>query len=200
MVDSSIIQTNSHALQEVICQQLNTDDDPECWKVILDTVFADATHLCSVPEASRLNVFTEIGACSHWLRPHQCRWVADGGFAWPSGYGGFGWSLSGLPEFDWSIKGQWNGESSEWVPVEQIPRKKRLILRVAIPSRTKIHNQTAIHTIWSPGTPTYAKEQFAKEKLTQFYGFRRKKDQWLCTAYRAYRKRGKEDLYHSQQH
>src|SRR5258708_3339750 len=65
-------------------------------------------------------VLVEVGRCSHWLRPHQTRWTADGGFPHPTGYGSGrgGHSLSGLPQFDWSVVLEWSG--SEW---EVVPRR-----------------------------------------------------------------------------
>ncbi len=44
-----------------------------------------------------------LGACSHWLRPHQTRWGADGGFAYPAGYDQRADGRQGLPQFDWSV-------------------------------------------------------------------------------------------------
>ncbi len=47
-------------------------------------------------------------------------------------------------------------------------------IRVTIPSRTKRHQQAAVHTLWHTG----------KEKELVFYGFRRREQEWICTASR----------------
>lgn len=79
-------------MNTAIAQNLNAEDDPELWQVVIDTILAD------LQAANGITV--EIGRCSHWLRPHQTRWTADGGFAWPTGYGGTAFSRTGLPLFD----------------------------------------------------------------------------------------------------
>ena len=52
---------------------LDEDDDPELWQVALDRIL---TEFEKEP-----NLLVEVGRCSHWLRPHQARWTAGGGFA-----------------------------------------------------------------------------------------------------------------------
>src|SRR5205085_4593730 len=83
--------------------RLSSDDDPELWAVVLDTILADLT-----PEPG---MAVEVGRCSHWLRSHQTRWTADGGFAAPVGYGSGtgGYSCKALPQFDWSVVLKWSG-------------------------------------------------------------------------------------------
>jgi hypothetical protein len=145
-----------------LAECLNADDDPELWRAALCYIL---TEVSTGPE-----VLVEVGRCSHWLRPHQTRWTADGGFAWPAGYGSGagGYSRSALPQFDWSVVLAWNG--AEWEVIER--RSVRTTLRIAIPSRTRRHRQAAIHTLWHTG----------REKEVVFYGFRRRDGGWACTA------------------
>ncbi len=135
------------------------DDDPDLWQVVLRYVLAEVD-----PDAGRT---VEVGRCSHWLRPHQTRWTANGGFAWPTGYGGDA-SRSALPQFDWSVILGWSG--AEWEVVER--RSVRTDLRLAIPSRTRRHPQAAVHALWHTG----------REKEVVFYGFRKRAEGWSCTA------------------
>ena len=159
---------------------LDSEDDPELWRVVLGQILADAQYLASNNRDKKITVFAHIGRCSHWLRPHQTRWItaADGRFAAPIGYGGSGYSRRGLPEFDWSLKWQWEREQEKWIPTLKPAGKRRLEFRVAIPSRTRRHQQAAVHTIWRPGTPAAP-----GEKAVQFYGFRQTDSAWQQTAY-----------------
>lgn len=160
-----------------IQQRLEAEDDPAAWEVIVETILADATFLCE--SAGRPSVvYLEIGACSHWLRPHQSRWLADGGFALPYGYSGGRFNFHALPEFDWAILARWTSEAQDWKVVDKITDKRPLKFRVTIPTRTTRHDQAAVHTIWLPGSPTRP-----NEKLKQFYGFRKRDGEWSCTAY-----------------
>ncbi len=145
---------------------LDEDDDPLLWHAIWEYVV--------VTWEPRQGDLLEVGRCSHWLRPHQTRWKADGGFAWPSGYGEGASSSSrqGVPEFDWSVRATWDG--THWV----LPRSFKELagsspeLRLAIPSRTARHNQAAVHSLW----------RIEKDLKVEFYGFRRKPEGWSCTA------------------
>ncbi len=141
---------------------LDEDDDVEFWQVNLN-------HILSEVEKDT-QVSVEVGRCSHWLRPHQSRWTADGGFAWPSGYGsgGGGVSYSALPQFDWSVVLEWTETSWKRVKRQSIKHS----LRVTIPSRTKRHQQAVVHTLWHTG----------REKEVVFYGFRKQVYGWACTA------------------
>src|SRR5258706_14375081 len=103
---------------------LTADDDPDLWRVVLETVFVDLAVIQTEP------ALVEIGCCSHWLRPHQTRWTADGGFAWPTGYGrpgGGGFSRNGLPEVDWSVRLAGTGNS--WIEAADKPACRRCGLR-----------------------------------------------------------------------
>jgi hypothetical protein len=141
---------------------LDEDDDPDLWRVALRYILAEIE-----PGPDFL---VEVGRCSHWLRPHQCWWKADGGFAWPTGYGSGsgGYSFWALPQFDWSVVLGWEG--NDWDEVRR--RSLRTSLRLAIPSRTRRHRQAAVHALWHTG----------REKEMVFYGFRKRDDGWTCTA------------------
>jgi hypothetical protein len=146
----------------LLLRHLRWHDDPELWRAVTDHVLGQLDKTACT--------LVQIGSCSHWLRPHQTRWRADGGFAWPSGYGSGtgGFSRSALPQFDWSVFLVWKDD--HW----QIAAEKSVKpgLRLAVPSRTTRHKQAAIHTVWMVG----------REKERRFYGFRRRDDGWHCTA------------------
>ncbi len=141
---------------------LDQDDDPELRQVALSHILAEIDK--------KPGVLVQVGRCSHWLRPHQSRWTANGGFAWPSGYGSGsgGFSYSALPQFDWSIVLEWTGSGWDRVKRQSI----RHFLRVTIPSRTKRHQQAVVHALWHTG----------REKEVVFYGFRKQEQGWTCTA------------------
>src|SRR6185437_15741505 len=141
---------------------LRNGDDFELWRVALEQILSELPL--------RTGSLVQIGRCSHWLRPHQTRWTADGGFAWPTGYGSGtgGFCPEALPQFDWSIMITWTGDRWELAH----DKSAKPALRVAIPSRTCRHQQAAVNTIWMTG----------KEKERRFYGFRYKDELWSCTA------------------
>ncbi|HEY3246279.1 MAG TPA: hypothetical protein VGM03_23290 [Phycisphaerae bacterium] len=134
-----------------IREHLEAEDDPELWRVVLDSVLSDSR--------ATAGMMVEVGRCSHWLRPHQTRWTADGGFAWPVGYGGVGFSRTGLPLFDWSVVLERRGD--EWIPASA--KSVKPSLRIAIPSRTTRHAQAAVHTLW----------KFGRKESLRVYGFRK---------------------------
>lgn len=142
---------------------LMDEADPALWREVLTYALASEDSLIEGDVA-------EIGCCSHWLRPHQTRWTADGGFAWPSGYGSGqgGYSRTALPQFDWFFLLRWDGQ--RWQPCEN--RSDRPVLRLTIPSRTLRHQQAAVHAVWRRGW----------KRRTEFYGFRRGPEGWACTA------------------
>jgi len=141
---------------------LDAGDDPDLWRVAVAYILAEF-----IPEPGDI---AEVGRCSHWLRPHQSRWRADGGFALPAGYGGSFGGSSGmaLPQFDWSVVAEW--DDSTWTIVRR--RSHRPVVRIAIPARTNRHLQAAIHTLWTTG----------REKEAVLYGFRKRDETWVCTA------------------
>ena len=155
-------ETLSDVMTNWFSEFLDQDDDAELWRVAL-------SHILTEVEKNP-GVLVRVGRCSHWLRPHQSRWTADGGFASPTGYGtgSGGSSFLALPQFDWSIVLEWTG--SAWEVVKK--RSMRHSLRVTIPSRTKRHRQAAVHTLWHTG----------REKEVVFYGFRKRDEGWVCTA------------------
>jgi hypothetical protein len=163
-------------LINVIQPFLNADDDPAFWTQAIEVFAADVEF--EIAEGGRhRNILMNVEACSHWLRPHQTRWMAAGGFAWPTGYGGTRWSRSGLPQFDWSIELLWNAHSQIWEIASRLKRKRALTFRAALPTRTLRHNQAAIHTIWQRGSPTVP-----TKKCVRLYGFRKKQQEWTCVA------------------
>lgn len=166
-------------LEPAISPLLNREDDPALWMAAVSQVYSDA-ELLAAGLAGSTNLVTEYGRCAHWLRPHQSRWTADGGFAWPTGYDGLGYSHLGLPEFDWSIHAIWDVAEARWIVTVGPQASRGFSFRVAIPSRTARHRQAAVHTVWRPGPP-----QHSRKELLQFYGFRNRDGGWEATAYMA---------------
>lgn len=163
--------------EPVITPLLCGEDDTALWSAVVNTIYTDAYALCR-SVTGRGRVLTQLGRCSHWLRPHQTRWPEGGGFAWPTGYDGHRFSRSGLPEFDWFRLWEWLPDSGGWEAVNGAPQPGHLLFRVAVPSRSRRHRQAAVHSVWQPGPPPRPQVQ-----LSQFYGFR-EQEGWLCTAYR----------------
>lgn len=159
-------------LHPLIADHLTGDDDPDLWDVATRTLLAEAEALAA--EAQQ-DVYAQVGCCHHWISPHHpIRWAADGGFAWPFGYDKTttGWSYRSLPAFTWSEFLEWTGEA--WEPGRT--GKRCLVFRISIPARTARHMQAAIHTIWTPRSPT------TKEKVVRLYGFRKQEGLWSLTA------------------
>jgi hypothetical protein len=152
---------------------LTQEDDPLFWGVATYTLLGD-TFLYLLRDFDSHNIFIQLGACSHWLRPHQTRLTAAGGFALPVGYG-TPQSGRGLPEYDWSIIIHWNISSEEWVLIDKFFGKKKLIRRFTLPTRTARHNQAAVHSMWTPGSP-----RNPNQKRTDYFGFRKINDTWKC--------------------
>ncbi|HLJ89365.1 MAG TPA: hypothetical protein VKZ53_21285 [Candidatus Angelobacter sp.] len=156
----------------------NEQDDPTAWRAILHVIGKEfIERYRSEREGGDKNWFMRVGACSHWVRPHQTRWTAAGGFALPIGYkGAAGWS-HGLPEFDWSVVFSFDGV--HWKCVDKFSGKKQAVLRVALPSRTVRHKQAAVHTMWST----------LHEPV--FYAFRNMDGVWRFVAASDERRRGR---------
>jgi hypothetical protein len=155
---------------------LDEEDDPTLWAGVFDTLARDFVSLSS--EAPKgYEVFFQVGACSHWLRPHQTRLTAAGGFAYPAGYLGSGFSRRGLPEFDWYAILHRNRGAGTWAQTPKFFGKRRVVCRVALPARTLRHEQAAVHAFWSPGTPSNP-----DRKLRMYYGFRKVGGAWECVA------------------
>jgi hypothetical protein len=149
-------------LDPAIAAQL-TNDDPALWDVATNAILADAAL---TGREAKDDVFVQIGSCRHWIRPHQSRWIADGGFAAPFGYDKttISYSFRALPDFEWSVFFKWT--RSGWEPGRT--GAHCLLRRIAIPARTTRHLQAAVHTIWTPRSPS------TKEKVVQLFGFRKK--------------------------
>ncbi len=156
-------------------EKLSEEDDPMLWRFLMECLTGDL-RLQLQGFKYKHPLYLKIGCCSHWLRPHQTRWTADGGFAWPSGYGGNeGNSRMGLPELDWSVLYRW--VDTAWVPAKKFQGKKRSVLRVAVPARSLRHQQAAVHSLWDMGFPASL-----DQKLVRFYGLRKKEGVWNITA------------------
>ncbi|MFV8751044.1 hypothetical protein ACNOYE_10905 [Nannocystaceae bacterium ST9] len=159
-------------------QLLDDEDDLECWREVVRTLVVDDLGEPLAAYRGSDAIVLEIGRCSHWLRPHQTRWSAAGGFAWPTGYGegDGGFSRWGVPQFDWSER--WaRDDEGRWCPAKGQPSRRPLTLRIALPARTRRHASAAIHTLWSPGAPWSA-----RSKIVQFHGFRREDGRWQRSA------------------
>jgi len=168
-------ESNPIELPQPIHEKLNADDDGAFWLVVLGAAADDAMALLQRENGGPL--YALVGLCSHWLRPHQNRWTADGGFALPLGYGdGSGLVLGGLPQFDWSVSLCFDFERHLWRASDEPPPKGHRPVRLAIPARTIRHRQAAVHSIWPSGTID------RRHKRTVLYGFRRTEKEWKLTA------------------
>ena len=103
--------TLTDAMKNLFSEFLDEDDDAELWRVALNHILVEVDK--------KPGILIHVGRCSHWLRPHQSRWTADGGFAWPTGYGSGsgGYSFSALPQFNWSLDLEWTGSACEVVSI-----------------------------------------------------------------------------------
>ena len=157
-------------LDPSIAVHLTDDDDPDLWDVATNTILNEATLLY---RDTHEDIYSQVGCCRHWVRPHQSRWLADGSFALPFGYNKTATAFSySLPDLDWSVFFKWTGDG--WKPGRT--GERCLLLRIAIPGRTARHMQAAVHTIWTPRSPS------SKEKVVRLYGFRKKEGVWRLTA------------------
>src|SRR5262249_18172407 len=130
----------------------------------------------SMLERSCIKLYSNLGVCAHWLRPHQKRWTAAGGFAWPVGAGdGKGTIIGGLPKCAWSVWLEFDRSVQSWSFASSVPKRGRSV-RIAVPTRTKRHHQAAVHTLWSPGTLS------SRHKATVTYGFRNSANGWELKA------------------
>ncbi|MCP4494500.1 MAG: hypothetical protein GY820_45455 [Gammaproteobacteria bacterium] len=163
--------------EHIISHNFCEEDDPTLWQAAINLIFHEASFLARCA-ADSTSITAVIGCCSHWLRPHQTRWTADGGFAWPSGYGGRSYSRTGRPEHDWSTEFHWDPIGQIWSASKpDIIALERLVIRITVPARTSLHSQAAIPATWSKGTPV-----LPQKPIYQIYGFRKQSNQWNCTA------------------
>ncbi|MGC1583489.1 MAG: hypothetical protein WA766_18540 [Candidatus Acidiferrales bacterium] len=130
---------------ESVEPNLGADDDRDFWRTAL-AVLADEFTKRHDDKPTRGEWVLLVGACSHWETPHQARWIAGGGFAYPKGY------QDGQPKLDWSSILVYRDR--RWMAVEKLPKSKVHLCRAAIPARTARHKQAAVHTRWLPGTET----------------------------------------------
>lgn len=166
----------SKSVLEIIAEHFSADDDPQLWEVAMTTLLTEAERAAA---HTRTEVYSEIGCCHHWICPHRpIFWMPNGKrFAWPFGYNKTvtGFSYRALPAFTWSECLTWTGEN--WEPGRT--GRRCLVFRIAIPARTAGRQRAAIHTIWTPRSPT------SREKRVQLYGFRKRKRGWTLTARQA---------------
>jgi hypothetical protein len=141
---------------------LTLDDDPAFWRTLV-AVLADELGRRRAAKMKHTVWAMVVGACSHWVRPHNSGWWdATGNFVYPQGY------KDSVPEFDWSVIFVLRNE--EWTAVSKLPGKKIEVLRVAAPTRTARHRRATIHTRWTPN---------GNEVI---YGFTKAADNWNCLA------------------
>jgi hypothetical protein len=170
---------------QAIGARLGPGDDVTLWEAAWDEIVAPIESAAKTADGATA-LYLQMGSCSHWLRPHQTRLAAGGGFAWPSGYLGGRYSRLGLPELDWHVLLRWAGDAG-WAVVSRFAYKRRLVCRVAVPNRTARHGQAVIHVRWEPGTVDHP-----RQKATRYYAFRRRSDGWVCEA--------SDDLYNHGRH
>jgi hypothetical protein len=151
----------SNPLLGAVRAKLSAEDDPHLWESVL-TVLVDEFLQRYESEASSRSWYFLVGACSRWVRPHNSRWNAAGGFVFPEGY------QNGTPKLDWTVIALGDGRS--WHLAEKISDKRQIVFRVAIPSRSARHNQAVVHTKWSTTQDPV------------LYGFRKLEGSWRCVA------------------
>ena len=153
---------------------LTDTDDPALWQAVLKIACNDISTEISKSQSKR-DVFLVVGPCSSWLRPHQTRWrVDDLEFAWPSGYGGVGYSRTGLPELDWCCCFQYSGtDAYTMIDVPHQFKKRQILLRIAIPTKTTDRSKASINMFWTPGTL-----RNARRSVVRFLAMSRENAQW----------------------
>ena len=165
--------------EQAIRPNLAEEDDISLWLTVLQTLLRDI-KLLQDDANIKTALYLEIGACSHWLRPHQTRWTQGGGFALPSGYqeDGRTFGRSGLPRHDWFVLFRWQNETKQWQTApSKYDSERKLLCRISVPTRTARHDQAAVRVWWLPGSP-----QNTRRKSTLLYGFRKKSEKWECVA------------------
>ena len=164
-------------IYDEIKSYLTDTDDPALWQGVLRIACNDVSTEVAESQTQR-DVFLVVGPCSSWLRPHQTRWrVGDLEFAWPSGYGGVGFSRTGLPALDWCCCFQYSGTGAyTMVEVPHRFKNRQILLRIAIPTQTAARRKAAINMYWTPGTP-----RNVRRSVVRFLAMSREDDQW-CLA------------------
>ena len=156
-----------------VMPNLTEGDDRDLWQIALGVLADEFLQRYDEEAKNRQWVFI-IGACSHWLRPHQTRWTASGGFAAPRGYNSF------RPQLDWSV--MFSVCNRLWMPIERFSGSALTSFTAAMPSRTARHKQAAIHTKWSTSPKAV------------YYGFRNLNGRWKCVAASDEKSRGSISL------
>ena len=156
-----------------ISPYLSDTDDPALWRAVLEIACGDISKEASKAQPTR-EVFLVVGPCSSWLRPHQTRWrVGDLEFAWPSGYGGVGYSRTGLPALDWCCSLQLSQDTYTLVDTPRRFKRRHILLRIAIPARTTARRKASINMLWTPGTPSDL-----RRSVVRFLAFVRQDAHW----------------------
>jgi hypothetical protein len=152
---------NQNLILDALKGKLTAEDDLGLWEAASSVLAGEFLQRYDREAKNREWVFL-VGVCSHWVRPHQTRWTAAGGFACPEGYRNF------LPELDWSVIFSYKNQF--WTPVQKLPGKNHVVFRIAVPARSARHKQAAVHTKWSTNQNPI------------FYGFRNVEGNWKCVA------------------
>ena len=95
-----------------------------------------------------------------------------------TGYGNPGFTILGLPEFDWVLTWKWIREDCRWEPVDGLTGRRLLVLRVTLPAKTARHAQGGGSHTLGAGSPTTP-----KRKLLQGYAFAKEKGEWHCAGF-----------------
>lgn len=152
---------NSKVILENVRGRLTVEDDLGLWENAL-TVLGEEFLLRYDREGKNRGWVFLVGACSLWVRPHNSRWNAAGGFVFPEGY------QNSLPQLEWSVILSYGNRC--WTPVQKLPGKNNVVFRVVLPMRSARHKQAAVHTKWSTNQNPI------------LYGFRNIEGTWKCVA------------------
>jgi hypothetical protein len=76
--------TNELISMSHVEDRLTAQDDPGAWKEILAVLNEEFLQRYRAEQGEKKAWFLRIGTCSHWVRPHQSRWLAAGEFPCPS--------------------------------------------------------------------------------------------------------------------
>jgi hypothetical protein len=121
---------NSKVILETVKGRLTVEDDLGLWENAL-TVLGEELLLRYDREGKNRGWVFLVGACSHWVRPHNSRWNAAGGFVFPEGY------QNSLPQLEWSVILSYGNRC--WTPVQKLPGKNNVVFRVFLPMRSARH-------------------------------------------------------------
>ena len=161
---------------------LDPDDDINFWKTLIISILDEIDDRWNYEDLTIKSINLGIFKVSSWKRPHQTRWTASGGFAWPSSY-----SLHADEHSLWNF---WIGRDEgliEWDLREKPRRRKRNVFNayLAAPGNTSRHNQGAAMMEWRPKCPY----KIAKHKglIREMYGLRKSNSGiWKIVAHQEY--------------